>query len=142
MTNNANYGGAPGDNAEAPPPYLTAAAPMVVPPGPQGVWPPQPPPPISNMAITTLVLGVSSLFLVAFFGVGGLVTGGLAVIFGHRELGRLNPHDSSGRTMTTIGLVTGYCGAAMGFFVVLLVVAYLVFVVAMFAVFLTPLMYA
>lgn len=117
-----------------------ASAPPIAAPyaPPQGPWPPQPPPPVSPTAITTLVLGTASIFLVAVFGIGGLVAGTVAVIFGHRELRRLHPADTSGRTMTIIGLVAGYCGAAIGLLFVLIFSVYIMFVLGALAIFTLP----
>jgi hypothetical protein len=80
--------------------------------------------PASNgMAVTALVLGIVSLPLLIFFGLGGLL-GIAAVVVGIIAVRRVNRGEATGRGMAIGGIATGAISALLGVLIIIALFAF------------------
>jgi len=97
------------DQPHNPPP----AAGWGPPPAPVYGYPGYPQPLPAGMAITALVLGIAALVL-CWTGVGGILLGLLAVVFGIIAVLRARRGQAGGQGRAIAGLVTGALGLVLG----------------------------
>ena len=84
-----------------------------------------------GMAIAALVLGIIGVPGAFFYGVPGILFGGLALAFGLVARGRIRRSGGmvGGAGLATAGWILGICGLVIG---ILVIVAVVVFAVAFF----------
>ncbi len=84
--------------------------------------------PTNGLSIASLVCGIISILGLCGYGVGGIIPGVLAIVFGHIARGQIRRDQTQGDGMALAGLIMGYISAAIA--VAVIIVLIVVFVIA------------
>lgn len=90
------------------------------------------PPPLApttpGLAIASLILGIAAIALFLCCNLVGIISGILAVIFGHISMSRIKkqPDIYTGRGLAAAGLITGYIGISLNIIITIVGIIFLV----------------
>ncbi|MGQ4512656.1 DUF4190 domain-containing protein [Streptomyces sp. DW26H14] len=84
-------------------------------------------PPSNGMGTAAMVLGIVSVVGICLYGITGLITGVLAIVFAVKGRRKADNGEATNRSAATAGLILGWIGAVLGFLAIVgIVVAIIV----------------